>query len=93
MYLTEFKEDIANYWHCEVRDRDTGIMLLNALRNPRHPLNEDEFVQFLQDAIVNKRMTIAEYERLTALDLETEEEVAEDLHDLWRMMYGDRPVI
>lgn len=91
--LTEFKEDIANYWHCEVRDRDTGTMLLNDLRNPRHPINEEKFVQFLQDAIVSKRISIVEYERLTGLDFESEEEVAEDLHDLWRMMYGDRPVI
>ncbi|RJF98072.1 hypothetical protein D3871_05755 [Noviherbaspirillum saxi] len=88
----EFKEDIANYWHFEIKARDTGTMLLNDLRNPLHPINEEEFIQFLADAILNKSFSITEYEQLTSLDFENEAEVADDLRDLWQMMYGDRPI-
>ncbi|RJF98073.1 hypothetical protein [Noviherbaspirillum saxi] len=90
--LTEFKEDIATYWHCEARDKDTGLMLLNDLRKARHPINEEEFIQFLTDAILNKSISIMEYEQLTSLDFESDDEVAEDLRDLWWMLYGDRPI-
>lgn len=89
----EFESDIRNYWLCEGRDHETGAMLLDDLRNnPSHKITEAEFKWHLADAILNKRFTVGEYERLTDLDFETPEEVAGDLAQLWRQVFVSEPI-
>ena len=41
---------------------------------------------------LNERLSIEEYERLTGIDFESPSEVAEDLRNLWIMMYNDQPL-
>jgi hypothetical protein len=86
------KRNIETYWHCEGRDRDSGASLLRALRHPVHAISESEFSGMLASAILNKDISIQEYERLTGLDFESEDEVAQDLRVLWQLMYGDKQV-
>lgn len=88
----EFKRDIEIYWHCEVRDAEVGIDLLRALRNPLHPISETEFTNFLVDAILNKTISVQDYEHLTGLDFESAGEVAEDLRDLWMLTFGSMDI-
>lgn len=88
-----FLHDIGNYWHCEGRDRDTGKILLNDLRNPLHPISEAEFKHFLARAIQDKTISLGEYESLTSLDFESVDEISADLYDLQRFMYGDEQAL
>jgi hypothetical protein len=85
----EFARDLASYWHCEVRGPDLTDALLRTLSNPRHPLKEEDFRQLLAQAIRERRYSVQEYEALTGLDFETADEVAQDLRQLWRQLYGD----
>lgn len=88
----QFKSDIQTYWLGDGRDLQVGSDLRAYLRNPHAPLPEQEFKRLLADSILNKRFSVEEYERLTDVDCETREEVAEDLAQLWRLVFGDEPI-
>jgi len=83
-----FLKDLENYWHCEVRDEDTGSDLLRALNHPSHLISAQDFKRALADAIENCNIGVEEYEKITGLDFERVDDVAKDLRDLWEMMYG-----
>lgn len=88
----QFIAKVANYWLCEARDGQSGSDLLASLRHPNAPLSELDFKSQLADAIMNKRFTVEEYEELTDLDFENTAQVAADLSELWRLMYGNEPI-
>jgi hypothetical protein len=46
----------------------------------------------LAEAISNRTLTPAQYEQMTDEELESDEEVAERLRELWHDLYGDEPV-
>lgn len=88
----EFLKELANFWLAEARDAETASLLLKYLRNPKAKLSETEFKWFLADAILNKRFSIEEYEKLTDLDCESNQDVATDLAQLWRLMFGSETI-
>ena len=87
-----FRQDIANYWHCEARDQNAGSYLLGALRSPLHPINESEFANLLADAILHSSISVSEYNNLVAVDFESKEDVVGDLRELWQVAFGDREI-
>lgn len=86
---TVFDKDISLHWHCEARDHVAISDLLSTLADPRHQLRPEEFQQMLARAIRECRYSVQDYEALTGLDFETVDEVAQDLRQLWRQLYGD----
>ena len=88
----EFGASIRSYWLCEGRDQHVGSDLLEYMRNPLAKITEPEFKWHLADAILNKRFSVEEYERLTDLDFESREEVAADLAQLWQLVFKDAPI-
>lgn len=90
--LAEFRSILAKCWFSQIRDAGSGADMLKMVRHPQGPMTEAEFKWHLADAILNKRFSIEEYERLTDFDFETREEVAEDLAQLWRQVFGDEPI-
>jgi hypothetical protein len=87
-----FKTLLKKCWFSQIRDLDVGSDMQKIIRSPYGPLTEAEFKWHLADAILSKRFSIEEYERLTDFDFETREEVAEDLAQLWRLVCGDEPI-
>lgn len=85
----DFNKDLSLHWHCEARDQHSITDLRSALADRRHPLTEDEFRNMLAQAICERRYSAQEYLALTGLDFETADEVAQDLQQLWRQLYGD----
>lgn len=86
---TAFDKDISLHWHCEARDQDAISDLRSALADPRHQLKLEDFRQMLAQAIRERHYSVQDYEALTGLELETVDEVAQDLRQLWRQLYGD----
>lgn len=87
-----FSALIAERWFSQMRDLPVDTDLLKILRNPLAKITEAEFKWYLADAILNKRFSIEDYERLTDLDFETREEVAADLVQLWQQLFKDESV-
>ncbi|WP_431262550.1 hypothetical protein ACQ859_20730 [Roseateles chitinivorans] len=84
----QFLKDLEQYWHCEVRDASSGVDLLKALSHPGHLINAEEFQECLESAIEQRNINVTDYQSVTGLDLETADQVAEDLRGLRRMMHG-----
>jgi hypothetical protein len=89
---SEFRSIISSRWFSQIRDLDAGSDVLKTVRNPRGSITESEFKWHLADAILNKLFSVEEYERLTDLDFDTREEVADDLMRLWRLMFDGEAV-
>lgn len=89
----EFLKKLETYWLVEARDLDVGPDLLKSLRNPHAKITEAEFKWHLADAILSKRYTAQEYERLTGADADTSEDVVADLSELWRLMFQGEPIM
>lgn len=87
-----FRSLLSKRWFSQIRDLDVAHDVRQTIRSPHATLTEAEFKWHLADAILNKRFSIEEYERLTDFDFETREEVAEDLAQLWRLVFGDEPI-
>jgi hypothetical protein len=87
-----FKSLLANRWFSQIRDLDVGHDVRQTIRSPYATVTEADFKGHLADAILNKRFSVEEYERLTDFDFETREEVAADLIKLWRLVFGDEPI-
>lgn len=87
-----FKSKLQRNWMLDVRDLLTREGLLQYLHHPSAEINESDFKQLLADAIIHRRFSVEEYEALTDAVLETREEVAQDLMDLWRLTFGDEPL-
>ena len=87
-----FSSLIGERWFSQIRDLPVAPDLLKIVRGPLAKITEAEFKWHLADAILNRRFSIEEYERLTDLDFETREEVAADLSQLWQQMYKDEPI-
>jgi hypothetical protein len=83
-----FLNYLKNYWYCEARDRESGTDLLRALNHPNHKIDEQTFKALLVAAIEQHTIGLKEYEDITGLDFESPDEIAEDLRELWQMMYG-----
>jgi hypothetical protein len=83
-----FDKDISLYWHCEVRDQFAASDLKSALADKRHPMDAEDFRQMLAEVIRTRRYSLKQYEAMTGLDFESVDEVADDLRELWRLMYG-----
>lgn len=90
--FADFSKIIADNWFSQIRYEESGSDILKIVRQSRGPMTEVEFKWHLADAILNKRFSIEEYERLTDFDFETREEVAEDLTQLWRLMFKGEAV-
>lgn len=87
-----FKTLLRSRWFSQIRDLDVGHDVRQIIRSPHATLTEAEFKWHLADAIVNKRFSVEEYERLTDFDFEKREEIAADLRQLWRLVFGDEPI-
>ena len=86
-------ESVLNkYYHIEVLSSDSLERLKRALDAPKFPCREKEFKHQLAYAILNKTISPSHYEKLTDFDSETEEEVIQELTELWTHLYGDEPV-
>ena len=80
---TEFSQDIATDWD--------GLQRF--LNHPNFPNRAREFKQELADAILNHRITPDKFERLTALDQDSQEDVDEFLiEEIWNQLYPNEPV-
>jgi hypothetical protein len=82
-----FRSLINERWFSQMRDHPVDTDLLKIVRSPLAPITEIEFKWHLADAILNKRFSVEEYERITDLDFETCEEVAADLAQLWQQVF------
>lgn len=87
-----FTSLISERWFTQMRDLPVEEDLLKILRGPSAKITEAEFKWYLADAILNKRYSVEEYERLTDLDFETRDEVAADLAELWHLMFKGAPI-
>lgn len=87
-----FESLLRECWFSQIRDIEPGEDLLKIVRDGDSPITESELKYYLADAILNQRFSIEEYERLTDLDFQTPTEVADDLRELWRLMFGDETV-
>ncbi len=86
--ITEFfLKDLENYWHCEVREASSGVDLLRVLNHSNHNINMQNFKGILESAIAKRSIGVDEYKKITGLDFNTSEEVADDLQNLWNMMF------
>lgn len=84
---------LRRYCHVEVLGADNWQEdLKRSLRAPKFPNREKEFRHQLAYAIINQTISPSQYEKLTDLELETYEEVAQELTELWMYLYGDEPV-
>lgn len=90
--IDAFKSLVGECWFSQIRDIDVGSDLRKIIRHPQGLITEADFKRHLVDAILNKRFSVEEYERLTDLDFETREEVAADLTQLWWLTFGDEPI-
>lgn len=88
-----FKKLLKQCWFSQIRDLDVGADVKRIIRSPYGPLTEAAFKWHLADAILSKRFSVGEYERLTDFDFETREEVAADLTQLWQLTFGDEPIL
>ena len=81
------------YCHVEVFGTDNWREdLISCLTATEFPQREKEFRHQLAYAILNQTISPSEYEKLTDLELETNEEVVQELQLLWVYLYGDEPV-
>lgn len=87
-----FRSLLASRWFSQIRDLDVAHDVLQIIRSPHATLTEAEFKWHLADAILNKRFSVEEYERLTDFDFETRDEVAADLTKLWNLVFEGEPV-
>jgi hypothetical protein len=85
---TVFDQDISLFWHCEVRDQHCIADLKLTLASELHAVSAADFREMLAQAIREPRYTVQAYEALTGLDFESVTQVAEDLSELWRALYG-----
>lgn len=83
---------LNKYYHIEVLSSDWLETLKRALDAPKFPRREKEFKHQLAYAILNKTISSSHYEKLTDLELETYEEVVQELKELWVDLYGDEPI-
>jgi len=90
--LEAFNKLIESRWFSQIRDLPVGSDVLKILRSPSAAITEREFKWQLADAILERRYSIEEYEQLTDLDFENREEVAMDLTELWRQVFGAEPI-
>lgn len=67
--------------------------LLKFLKHPNFPNREGAFKRELSSAILNHKISIQEFEDLTMIDYEAQDEVDEFLKtEVWQPLYGDEPV-
>ncbi len=68
-------------------------MIKQSLRHPDFPNREKEFKKELVDAIKNQTINLKEFEKLTGIDYEMQDEVDEFLiNEIWKPLYGDEPI-
>jgi hypothetical protein len=87
-----FKSKIERNWMLPVRDLLSREGLLRYLHHPQAEITEPEFKSLLSDAIRNLRFSVEEYEALTEVACDSREEVAQDLMELWKLVFGDEPL-
>lgn len=63
------------------------------LRDPNFPDREKTFKTELADSIINHRIDPEEFENLTSIDQDEQEDVDAFLTDeIWKPLYGDEPI-
>jgi hypothetical protein len=63
------------------------------LKDPSFPDRESSFKAELADAISNHTISPEEFEKLTAIDQDEQEDVDAFLTDeIWKPLYGDEPI-
>lgn len=63
------------------------------LNHPNFPNREKEFKEELVNAILKQPISTEEFEKLTDIDFETQDEIREYLlTEIWQPLYGDEPV-
>ena len=83
---------LGDYWHVNSIDDNAASDIKRMLNSPKFPDRDATFCQQLSSAIREQFISPEEYERLTGEDLESREEVAGRLRELWRDIYDDRPL-
>lgn len=83
---------LRRYYHVESLGQYWQEDLKRELAAPKLPKREKEFRHQLAYAILNQTISPSRYEKLTDMELETNEEVVKELTELWMHMYGDEPV-
>ena len=80
---TQFKPGLETNWD--------GIR--NYLNHPEFPNRARKFKQELADAILNHRISPEEFEKVTELDRDSQEDVDKFLtEELWEQLYPNEPV-
>jgi hypothetical protein len=74
------------------RTADWPGEILSDLMGHRNPNQEANFRHQLADAILHDTMTPAQYEGLTREDFDTQQDLNAWLREVWRLLYGDRPI-
>ena len=83
---------LSRYCHVEMSEENWRTDLREELAASKFPQREKEFRHQLAYAIFNQTISPSQYEKLTDLELETNEEVVEKLKELWTDLYDDEPV-
>ena len=80
---TRFTQGVATDWDD----------LLSFLNHPGFPGRAREFKKELADAILHHRITPLEFEDLTAIDRDSQEDVDQFLiEEIWNQLYPNEPV-
>lgn len=84
---------LENYCNVNALSDDWAERVMRLLKHSSGlPNRECRFKQQLAEAILNRTITPAEYERLTDEDFDTPEDLETRLRELWFDVYGDEPV-
>jgi hypothetical protein len=83
---------LRRYCHVEMSVENWPEYLREELTALKFPRREKEFRHQLAKAILDKSIDTNQYEKLTDLEVETEEEVVQELMELWMHLYGNEPV-
>lgn len=91
MISKTFDKTLRLYFHVEVTQ---DIDELNSFLNSKNfPKRNEEFRKELLQKINNSEVSVNEFEKLTGIDYESQEEVNEFLIDeIWKPLYGDEPI-
>jgi hypothetical protein len=66
--------------------------LMRELLGHKNPRQEEMFRHQLASAILSKSITPKQYEALTGEDFDTRDDLDAWLRELWKTLYGERPV-
>lgn len=72
---------------------DDYELVKKTLNDSRFPNREGQFRKELVDAIKHQTISIEQFERLTGIDYETQNEISNFLvENIWKPLYDDEPI-